>query len=106
MTLITNVPGHDLPLCPRSMWSIEHLTKNRTLDAFSDVAGKDEDGEFTSEAVAEAYGAAGERLSDRMFLYHEQVSAPWGQRRVTVESWYFQCPACGCILPAQRTPST
>jgi hypothetical protein len=68
---------------------------------------RDEDGEFTDPAVERAYTAIayGESVDDRMHLYVSEVSAQYGGAPVHVEAWFFRCPVCGLVLPANRVRS-
>jgi hypothetical protein len=95
------------PMCPNGISEPihpAHRMRIRMLDAYSNAAERDADGEM-APPVDQAYYAAAYSGSteDRMWLYREAAGFMRGRVHTLVEAWYFRCQICGLILPAQRT---
>lgn len=90
--------GVTLPLHPA------HEQRTRLLDAFYNATPRDDDGEMLGTADA-AYSAAayGDSLtSDRMQLF-QHTAAPLSTGAIQyVAAWWWRCPTCGFVLPAQQ----
>lgn len=97
---------NDGPLCPNSVGEPmheAHRLRVRVLDAFYEAADKDEDNEMP-EPLERAYSAAAYgRVEDRMDLFAHSTGFLDGNRRVTIEAWWYRCRVCGLVLPANRT---
>jgi hypothetical protein len=100
-----DISDDERPLCPNIGWpgNPAHELRTRVLNAFYNAAEKDAEGEMTGTAEA-AYSEAayGSGTDERMHLYREGVAALYGGSYVTVEAWWFKCPICGFVLPANR----
>jgi hypothetical protein len=87
------------PICPNdNSASREHRAVNMVRNAYSQQLTEDEDGQLTPEHDR-LFSDAEKLIPDRMHLFRI-TAAPSGQRGY-VESWFFKCPVCGFILPAQ-----
>lgn len=105
--VVRSLSQSDRLLCPNVSTmpiSSAHALLVRVLDAFDNAAEKDDDGEFTVDAVGKAYHAAayGPSTSDYMDLYRHGVVVDQHGNMVKVETWWWRCHVCGLVLPAQR----
>jgi hypothetical protein len=90
--------GVTLPLHPA------HEQRTRLLDAVYEATPKDDDGEMQGTAAA-AYDAAAYRsslTSERMHLYEHTASPQRMPGAAYVVAWFWRCPTCGFVLPAQQ----
>jgi hypothetical protein len=107
--MIVETLGQDRPLCPNDIsfpLNQFHYERTRLLDAFYNAAEKDDDSEFVSPEVDKAYYETAygkDRSGTGMRLFHEAVT-PMGAQFpfIRVEAWYFRCPICGFVLPANQ----
>ena len=97
----------DKMMCPNaSNWPVapEHMLHNRLIDVLHDATKEheDENGELPPPLDKAYMGVAYGRVSTEMDLFFHTVSVRRGGGRVMVETWWWKCPTCGCILPAQQ----
>lgn len=103
--IIRTLTSGDKPLCPNSTNAPiheAHQLHTRVVDAFYNAAEKDDEGEM-SAPLDKAYSAAAYgSVSDNMELFVAAASFPYRSEFVRVESWWWKCPVCGFVLPANR----
>lgn len=102
--IIRNLSDGSRMLCPQSAGfpiASEHVACNGLLDAFYQAAERDTDGELTPPLDVAYAAAAYGPVSARMNLYRHVVEVLEPGRETIVETWWWRCPVCGFVLPAQ-----
>jgi hypothetical protein len=99
----------DGPICPNAMLEPihpAHAIEVRMQNVVYDAIPRDGDGEPTTPELAAVNHEVnyGKRVSHRMNLYRDVVSALQGSLPVAVEALFFRCGICGLVLPANRVP--
>src|SRR5216110_3713424 len=103
------IDGEKGPLCPISIggdytqYRILHQFRVRILDAFYDKA-RTEEAEFLDSEVEQVYmHVAYKVFSNYMYLYTGTATPKQllSTRRY-VQSYWWQCPTCGFVLPANE----
>lgn len=93
------------PLCPNIDTDYRHLLAVKVINAMYEVMDKDEDDESPADQQR-IYDAAEGIFPMRMNLYLTTSSpllallVEMQGGGVYIESWYFKCPTCDLILPA------
>jgi hypothetical protein len=100
--MIIELPDHDRPICPNIDSSL-HRLHVKLIDAISEIAEKDEDGDFINSETVRIYSAlAYGRFDSRLYLFREIVSPiSLITQRLSIQSYYFRCYICGFTVAAQ-----
>lgn len=81
-----------------------HMLHNRIIDAFSAATKEheDENGDLPAPLDKAYLGVAYGPVSTEMDLFVHSVFVRRHGAGVTVVTWWWKCPTCGFILPAQE----
>lgn len=93
------------PLCPQHLYGPMnplHEAATRAIDAVYAKAPRDDDGEVAEGPAADVLAALNARVDSRMNLHVARASWHRLGRNHIVEAYYFLCPTCGFVLPAQE----
>lgn len=101
---LIRIPDSDRPLCPNSGSPINyaHAEVNAILDMIWNKFDKNEDDEFTNPAITEVWNLIKDRRSIYMYLHKDTTGFPLLGELIYIESYYFKCHTCGCILPTNK----
>lgn len=100
--MIVDGNNQNMPLCPNVLHPIHpsHAMHVYIQDDIYNTTPKNEDNEFVDPAAETMYHKLAYGQGTRMYLYRDEAIVVYGNRVITVESWYFRCKMCSLILPA------